>query len=34
VNKLLQNKKLLNQVIPYPTQFAELEDSGILKIKK
>lgn len=34
VNKLHYNKKLLNKVIPYPTQFAELEDSGILRSKK
>ncbi|WAR10657.1 FGFR1-like protein [Mya arenaria] len=34
VNKLYDKGKLLNKVLPYPTQFLDLEDDGILRSKK
>ncbi|WAR11025.1 FGFR1-like protein [Mya arenaria] len=34
VNKLYDKGKLLNKVLPYPTQFLDLEDDGVLRSKK
>ncbi|WAR10291.1 FGFR2-like protein [Mya arenaria] len=34
INKLHDNGKLLNKVLPYPTQFQDLEDDRILRSKK
>ncbi|XP_052782551.1 uncharacterized protein LOC128218858 [Mya arenaria] len=34
VNNLHNDGRLLNKVLPYPTQFQELEDDGILRSKK
>ncbi|XP_052812776.1 uncharacterized protein LOC128240261 isoform X2 [Mya arenaria] len=34
INKLHDDGKLLNKVLPYPTQFQDLEDDGVLRSKK
>jgi hypothetical protein len=34
VNQVVERKRLLNKVLPYPTQFAHLEDDGVLRSKK
>ena len=34
VNKIHDQGKLLNRVLKYPTQFAELQDDGVLRSKK
>ncbi|XP_053373169.1 uncharacterized protein LOC123532025 [Mercenaria mercenaria] len=34
VNKIYEDEKLLNKVLKYPTQFADLQDDGILRSKK
>ncbi|KAH3833710.1 hypothetical protein DPMN_107023 [Dreissena polymorpha] len=34
VNKIHDDGKLLNTILPYPTQFQDLEDDGVLRSKK
>ncbi|WAR10285.1 hypothetical protein MAR_035361, partial [Mya arenaria] len=34
INKVHDDGKLLNKVLPYPTQFQDLEDNGIVRSKK
>ncbi|XP_052280020.1 uncharacterized protein LOC127877806 [Dreissena polymorpha] len=34
VNKIHDEGKLLNTILPYPTQFQDLEDDGVLRSKK
>ena len=34
VNKPIEQGKLLNKVLPYPTQFEDLQDSGVLRSSK
>ena len=34
INELQEKEKFLNQILPYPTQFEDLQDDGILMSKK
>lgn len=34
VNKIIEKGKLLNKVLPYPTQFEKLQDDGVLRSSK